>query len=121
MAWSKPPQSLADLFGACVPDAPGVSQRKMFGFPAAFVNGNMFAGLFEDQMFVRLSTEQAARLTQEHGATVFEPMPGRPMKAYTLVPDAVMDDETAVAELVAAACRFVGGMPPKEKTKRKTP
>ncbi len=29
--------------------------RKMFGYPAYFINGNMFAGLFADKLFLRLS------------------------------------------------------------------
>jgi len=27
----------------------------VFGYPCAFVNGNMFAGLFQTELFVRLS------------------------------------------------------------------
>lgn len=30
----------------------GVEQRKMFGYPAVFVNGNMFAGLARDKMIL---------------------------------------------------------------------
>ena len=37
---------------------PEAQVRKMFGFPAAFVNGQMFSGLYDDYMFVRLSPEE---------------------------------------------------------------
>ena len=60
----------------------------MFGYPCAFVNGNMFAGLFQDRIFVRLSPDDRSGLDRTHGAIDFEPMPRRPMKAYAVVPDA---------------------------------
>lgn len=112
MAWSKSPQGLKDLFDACLPDRPGVARRQMFGFPAAFVNGNMFAGLFEDQAMARLPPSMVEALIAE-GARPFEPMPGRPMKAYLTLPEAVLEDEAEFARLLDAACAFTAAMPPK--------
>jgi len=40
VAWTKSPQSLIDLFEKSVPSGTSVSRRKMFGYPAAFANGN---------------------------------------------------------------------------------
>ena len=37
----------------------GVEQRKMFGYPALFVRGNMFAGLVRDTMILRLGLGRA--------------------------------------------------------------
>ncbi|MBJ7412837.1 MAG: hypothetical protein JHD15_21120, partial [Phenylobacterium sp.] len=48
MAWTKSPKSLVDLLELSLPDAPGLQRRKMFGYPVAFVNGHMCAGLFQD-------------------------------------------------------------------------
>jgi len=118
MAWSKPSQSLVDLFAISLPELPGVTHRKMFGFPAAFVNGYVFAGVFEDQMFARLSPETGAALVEERGAVPFAPMPGRSMKAYWVLPDSVVDDEAAVADLLRQACRFTAMLPPKVKKRR---
>ncbi len=50
--WEKSPQALVQLFDRVLPESPNVERRKMFGYPCAFVNGNMFAGLFAKQMFV---------------------------------------------------------------------
>ena len=41
MAWKKAPAALIDLFGASLPDDPRIERRQMFGYPAAFVNGNL--------------------------------------------------------------------------------
>ncbi|QUD89912.1 TfoX/Sxy family protein [Phenylobacterium montanum] len=115
MAWSKSPQSLIDLFTESLPHDLRIQTRKMFGYPAAFVNGNMFAGLFQDQMFVRLAPEDRAALDAEHGAVDFEPLPGRPMRRYACLPEAIMEDEAAVAIMLAKALGHVARLPPKEK------
>ena len=52
-----PGEAAKDTFSTLVPSHAGVSTRQMFGNQAAFVNGDMFAGLFGDRLFVRLSDE----------------------------------------------------------------
>ena len=116
MAWIKSPQGLIDLFEEALPDDPRVERRKMFGYPCIFVGGNMCAGLHQEAMFARLSTADAAALP---GAKPFEPMPGRPMAGYLLVPDEVLADEPALAALIAKAVAFTATMPPKEKKAKK--
>jgi len=115
MAWTKSPQSLIDLFSESLPDDARIERRKMFGYPAAFVNGNMFAGLFQDQMFARLSPADRAALEAIHGPLPFEPMPGRPMKDYTRTPDEVMADEATAADLLAKALAWSMALPAKVK------
>jgi hypothetical protein len=85
----------------------------MFGYPAIFVQGNMCAGLFGEGMFARLSPADRAALPG--GGAPFEPMPGRPMKDYTLIPDDVLADEEALAATLAKAVSFTASLPPKEK------
>ena len=113
MAWTKASQSLVDLFDESLPDDPRLERRKMFGYPCAFVAGNMAAGLFGDRIFARLSPEDRAALPG--GGEDFAPMPGRAMKGYVLVPDDVVADEGALAETLARAVSFTGSLPPKEK------
>jgi TfoX/Sxy family transcriptional regulator of competence genes len=113
MEWTKSPQWLVDLFAESLPNDLCVERRKMFGYPAIFVHGNMCAGLFGDGMFARLSSEVRAALPG--GGRPFEPMAGRPMKDYALVPDEVLADEAALADLLAHAVAFTAKLPPKEK------
>jgi TfoX/Sxy family transcriptional regulator of competence genes len=115
MAWTKSSQGLIDLFAEALPDDPRIERRKMFGYPSIFVHGNMCAGLFGDGMFARLSAADRAALPG--GGAPFEPMPGRPMKDYTLVPDDVLADDAALADLLAKAVAHTASLPPKEKGK----
>lgn len=118
MSWVKAPQSLIDLFDESVPDDPRLERRKMFGYPAVFVGGNLATGLFQDRVFARLSDEERARLPG--GGDYFEPMPGRPMKAYAVITDDIVADELALAEVLARAVSFTASLPPKApKAKKK--
>ena len=44
--WEKAPADLAERFTTTVSAMPGAQVRKMFGYPAGFVNGQMFTGNF---------------------------------------------------------------------------
>jgi TfoX/Sxy family transcriptional regulator of competence genes len=102
-----------DLFVDSLPDAPGLASRKMFGYPAAFVHGNMMAGVFGDGLFARLPPDLRAELERDHGARPFEPMVGKPMKDYLGLPDAVVADEARLRDVLAAAYRATAALPPK--------
>jgi TfoX/Sxy family transcriptional regulator of competence genes len=113
MAWTKAPQGLVDLFEESLPDDPRVERRKMFGYPCIFVGGNLCAGLHQSTMLARLSPADAAALPG--GPRPFEPMPGRPMKGYVLVPDEVLADEPALAALIAKAVAYTATLPAKQQ------
>src|SRR5205823_5011727 len=53
------PPKLIALFDDVVPGPPA-ERRKMFGYPAAFVNGHLFMGLFEDVLMLRLGEADRA-------------------------------------------------------------
>jgi TfoX/Sxy family transcriptional regulator of competence genes len=112
--WEKSPGALVQLFDRVLPEGPNIERRKMFGYPCAFVNGYMFAGLFAKQMFVRLSAEARLSMIAEHDAKPLEPMPGRPMKDYIIVPTALMIHEPALRALIAQALAFGTSLPPKK-------
>ena len=113
--WEKSPESLVEVFHRSLPDDPAVERRKMFGYPCAFVNGNMFTGLFATQMFVRLAAEERLSMIGEQGAKPFEPMPGRAMKDYIVVPPDLMTQEAALKKLVAGSLTFAKSLAPKVK------
>jgi TfoX/Sxy family transcriptional regulator of competence genes len=87
MAWRKSPPELERAFDGALPHGDRVERRKMFGYPAALVNGNMFAGLHQDDVLVRLPEAERKALLASGGRN-FEPMPGRVMKNYLLLPEA---------------------------------
>ena len=119
MAWTKSPKWLIDLFHVSLPERPGLERRKMFGNPCAFVNGNMFAGVFQDVTFARLPPGLREAFETDHGARCFEPRPGFQMRAYTELPEEVVEDETRFAMALDAAFAFTSALPPKEKKPRR--
>jgi TfoX/Sxy family transcriptional regulator of competence genes len=86
----------------------GVEVKPMFGQLGAFVNGNMFAGLFGSTIGVKLDEDATAEL-RGIGGGLFGPEE-RPRGGYTTIPD------TADAETWAErAAVHVASFPPKTK------
>lgn len=112
-SFSKTPPALAERFAAVMGDYPDAVRRKMFGNPAAFVGGNMATGLFGDRWVVRLPDDQIAA-AKAAGATSFEPMPGRPMKAFVLIPEPDVDDDGAIRAWVERGLALAASMPAKK-------
>lgn len=112
MKMPKPGEEAKESFRALVPPHPALTLRPMFGNLAAFVNGNMMAGLFGEDMFVRVAAPAQARII-EAGGRPFEPMAGRPMTGYTVVPDGWRTDRTRAAAWLEEALEFTAAMPAK--------
>lgn len=123
MAWTKSPQSLIDLFNMSVPSGSGITHRKMFGYPAAFANGNLFIGLHQDDFIMRLSEKDRARFSAEFGERTFEPMKGRPMREYVRLPETLMGDARKRAAWIKRSLGYAETIVPKVKTttKKKPP
>ncbi len=114
MQWKKTPPELAARFDEAAPDDPRVVRKPMFGYPALFLNGNMFAGTFQDKVVARLP-ENARERAIKAGTTQFEPMPGRPMKEYIVVPAADVAKPAALAKWIEHARAYAVTLPAKEK------
>ncbi|HEX6513452.1 MAG TPA: TfoX/Sxy family protein [Chloroflexota bacterium] len=115
MDWAKSPPELAALFDQVAPTAPAVQRRQMFGYPAAFVNGNMFAGLHQANLVLRLPEPALAEFLAQNDARPFEPMPGRPMRGYAVAPPALLADKPALSAWLERAFEAAAQLPPKEK------
>jgi TfoX/Sxy family transcriptional regulator of competence genes len=98
-----------------------IERRKMFGCPAFYINGNMFAGVYGQQLFLRLPPEARGTLATELEAKPFEPIPGRPMKEYVAMPEAIWRDTAAMDEWMRRSVEFVAAMPPKQPKPKKGP
>ena len=113
----KPDQASVELFKSLVPNDPKVTVRPMFGNISAFVNGNIFFGLFGNDMFVRLSKEDQAQLLEKKGASNLEPMKGRPMKDYVVMPPAWKEKPETIQTWVARSLTWTSRLPPKKAGK----
>ncbi len=114
MRWEKPTDILVKAFDDALPKTTRVDRRKMFGMPAAFVNGNMFAGLHQQNVVLRLSEKDRVSLLKS-GWSQFEPMPGRPMKEYLTTPRSVTAKPSDLSKWINVSYDFVAAMPPKVK------
>jgi TfoX/Sxy family transcriptional regulator of competence genes len=116
----KPTQETKDYFASIVPEHPAVAIRPMFGQLSAFVNGNMFMGIFGEDVLVRLPEDDREKVLRA-GGRVFEPMPGRPMREYVVLPEAWRDSPKRVREWVARSLDHADELPPKQPKARKKP
>jgi TfoX/Sxy family transcriptional regulator of competence genes len=113
----KPTKEDKSFFASLVPKDPRVTTRLVFGNDAAFVNGNMFFGIYGKDTFVRLPEGDGNALLKEKGSGPFEPMAGHPMKGYYTVPRAWRTTPEASA-WVSRSLRFAASLPAKKPKSR---
>ena len=123
MEMPKASEADKERFRSVVPDRPEVVIKPMFGNLGAFVNGNMFAGLFGPTIGVRLSNEDRAELEGAERTVPFGPVE-RPMGGYTGLPEVWNaegeGDEARARAWTEKAFAYVAGLPPKEPKERKS-
>ena len=90
----------------------------MFGYPCAFLRGNMATGLHEENWIVRLSEDDRAEI-ESLGGLPFEPMKGRKMREYRTIPPDVLADDDALAGWLVRSLGFVAGLPEKKPKKKR--
>ena len=114
MEFRKSSEDLVNLFHAALPDDPRVTRRMTFGSPCAYVGGNMVAGIHNDDIFVRLAEPEIDELLAQPGAHQFDPMGGRPMRNYVVLPAAMVANPESLASWISRA--VVNGFTMPEKT-----
>nr|WP_275588302.1 TfoX/Sxy family protein [Microlunatus panaciterrae] len=112
----KPTETDKERFRELVPQRDDVEVKPMFGNLGAFVNGNMFMGLFGSQIGVKLAPADQERL-REAGGGPYGPE-GRPMGGYLTLPAAATAQQ--LDEWISSALAYVADLPPKQpKARRK--
>lgn len=110
-----------ERFRSVVPDHPGVVVKPMFGNLGAFVNGNMFAGLFGPTIGVKLSDEDRVMLESSERTVSFGPA-DRPMAGYSGLPEVWNEegdgDDARAKAWATKAYEFVSTLPAKEPKAR---
>jgi len=112
--WTPAPQEWIDAFDSALPE--GVERRKMFGYPAAFVNGNMAAGLHRDDLVLKLEEKDRASLMKA-GGKPFVVM-GRTMSAFVVAPSDFKNNPADLKKWLARSVAFAASMPAKAKKKK---
>lgn len=113
--WDKSPEKLVDTFYSIMEAFPEAELRKMFGYPCAFFNGNMFAGLHESNMVVRLNVRDREKAIQEKVGNEFAPMAGRMMREYVALSKAILNNKTDLHKMMEKSFDFVKTLPKKVK------
>jgi len=109
----KPTATDKARFQALVPSDVRVVVKPMFGNLGAFVNDNMFMGLFGADIGIKLDDVGQAELTAAGGGA-FGPAE-RPMGGYVSLPTTFGDAETQ--HWIARSLAYVSALPPKKKKK----
>ena len=112
----KPSEEDKAYFRSVAMAGPGVEVKPMFGNLGAFVNGNMFMGLFGSDIGVKLAPDDAKALLDVDGAGPFGPSE-RPMGGYVSLPASWRGDPRT-AQWVTRALEYVAAMPPKGTKQR---
>jgi len=116
MKMPRPSEETKAAFAKIVPDGPSITIKPMFGQMSAFVNGNMFCGIFGEQLMVRLPEDEIVKVKKQGGRD-FEPMAGHKMGGYVVVPgDWRAKPPTA---LIKRALEVAREMPAKKPAKKR--
>jgi TfoX/Sxy family transcriptional regulator of competence genes len=108
----KPTEADKERFRAIAPADPRVEVKPMFGNLGAFVNGNMFMGLFGADIGLKLAPADGAELAAQEGAGPFGPVE-RPMGGYVSMPRSMIGTPDG-DRWVRRALDFVAALPAKK-------
>jgi len=115
--WKKSSPQLIALFEEIAPRGDAIVQKKMFGWPCCFLDGNLFLGLHRENIIFRLSAGDLEKFLHLEGAAEFEPMPGRKMKGYGILSDPLTRDRKALSHWIRRSIDFARSLPSKEPKK----
>ncbi len=117
MKWRKAPKELVRFLAEITKDI-DCQPRKMFGYPAYFINNNMFICAFQESLVIRLSGKDKAEVLKQYkNITEFKPLPGRVMREYVEIPESLYRDKAVFPRILNMSLKYVSGLPPKLKKK----
>jgi TfoX/Sxy family transcriptional regulator of competence genes len=117
---TKSPAELVARFDELTRLVPDATRRPMFGYPSCTLNGHMFMSLFQDSMVLRLGDADRSEVIDKLGGASFEPMPGRPMTGYVVLPADLVADDARIAPWIRKAHDHAASLPPKKPKAKKS-
>ena len=112
----RPTEADKERFRELVPSEDNVEVKPMFGNLGAFVNGNMFMGLFGSDIGLKLSPADQESVRAAGGGD-YGPAE-RPMGGFVSLPTSAQPEQ--LNGWIAAALAYVGSMPAKQPKARKS-
>ena len=119
MKWKRSSHILVQTFENLIPENSDVQYRKMFGYPCCFINGNIFMGLHQEKMFLRLSEQDKQNFLKLDNAHQFEPMPRRVMKEYVTVPLSLLQNRSSLKKWINKSLNYASKLPTKKQKRKK--
>ena len=111
-------ESVAQRVRDAIAGRDGLSERKMFGGLCLMLHGNMFAGVINDELMLRVGADAHDALLSQPGARPMD-FTGRPMKGYLYVEPAAFATAEALSSWLGHAIGFVETLPPKSGSKKR--
>ena len=118
MSWNKNSPETVALIEEALGNIP-VHKRQMFGCPCWFAGDAMCCGVHDDHLFLRLPEHDREQILAEWPEVRrFEPLPGRVMREYLVLPSALPENGAKLREWLTRSFAYASSLPPKEKTSR---
>ncbi|MFX0045051.1 MAG: TfoX/Sxy family protein [Candidatus Hermodarchaeota archaeon] len=117
MSWERPSENLLQLLKD---NLQGVEceKKKMFGQYAFFMNGNMFCGVHQSNLFLRIAREDLEEaLSRYPELKKFEPREGMVMKEYLQMSLEFVKDLERFRRLLEKSIGYARALPPKKRTR----
>ncbi len=111
--WQPAPAQAVAAFNAVTAERTDIEPRKMFGYACVFARGHLLAGLHQAGLILRLPEAARTQFIERFGAALFEPMPGRAMREYVVVPPALYAATDELRGWFETGLRYVSALPSK--------
>jgi TfoX/Sxy family transcriptional regulator of competence genes len=105
-------EGLVDRVREALSAEPGLTEKRMFGSYGFLLDGNMCAGVRNDELIARVPIDKYPAILARQDVSPF-PTPDRPMRGWIAVgPDATAEDDD-LARWVQDGVRIARTLPPK--------
>ena len=109
-------EALAGRVRTAMTGKDGLSERKMFGGLCLMLHGNMFAGVINDELMLRVGPDRFDAALSKPGARPMD-FTGRPMSGFIYVQPSAFKTEAGLTGWLNEALGFVETLPPKSGSK----
>ena len=110
--------ALLQAFAQAMDGLPMAQTKTVFGSPAAFANGHMFAGIQNESFFLRLPDTERESFMHTVSAQRWEPIAGRPMREYVVVPAPLIESPDQLSAWLVKSVAYAQSLPPKAAKKK---
>ncbi len=109
-------EALASRVRAALAGKDGLNERKMFGGLCLMLHGNMFAGVINAELMLRVGPDRFDATLARPGARPMD-FTGKPMTGFVYVEPSAFKTNPELSSWLAEALGFVETLPPKSGSK----